>query len=124
MKKILVILIGIIYFTVTCGIVINVNYCKGNYASTNLELLNKKPCKCSKKIQKSCCINQEKFVKLDQTHKASETKYNVDAPIALLQNHNYHFTRYNTYTKGVNYKYILPIIKGQKTYKLNCVFRV
>lgn len=126
MKKFLVAIIAIIYFTITCGIVINVNYCKDNFTTENLELQDKKPCKCSKKMPKSCCIHQEKFVKLSDTHKASEIKYHIDAPLAILQNHYvYTYTKgYTSVYKKNNNNYSPPIIKGQNTYKLNCVFRV
>ena len=60
MKKIISILLLVIYTAVLCGVTVNMHYCGGRLASYNLSLSDSHPkCPCgSKSMKKDCCKNK------------------------------------------------------------------
>lgn len=74
MKKLLVLILAIMYIGTSSGIVLTTHLCMG-----------KKPvkCACSKKST-DCCKDEVKVVKLESAHKASVVDNTIIAPVAII----------------------------------------
>ncbi len=73
MKKVLATILAVIYLTTTSGAVINMHYCMGKMYAFGLS--KKDNCsKCGMKKAKSCCNDEVKIIKIQDTHHSvSET---------------------------------------------------
>jgi hypothetical protein len=80
MKRILLILVGLMYITSVSGVTINHHYCGGKLATISLSLASDHSCRCgSKKMKKDCCKNQQVQVKVKCEHKsAGKFRVNTD----------------------------------------------
>lgn len=87
MKKFLTGILAIIYLTVSTGFVINVHYCMGKIASTDLLHNNNKCDKCGMKSNTGgCCKDEFKVIKLSDSHKIISNDINISSPVAIIDN--------------------------------------
>jgi hypothetical protein len=127
MKRLLVFIIAVLYFTVSSGMVVSMHYCMGKLKTTKVQLTNKKACCCKKtESKKSCCKTQHHFIKLDDNHKASYADYKIKLPVIAIESTYFiaqqdDIIEKNQVTCNVHAP---PLLKGQSTYLLNCVFRI
>ncbi|HEX8460768.1 MAG TPA: hypothetical protein VF623_05045 [Segetibacter sp.] len=85
MKKLLTLILAVLYFTASSGVVLNVHYCMGKVSSVKVENLTASFCKCGKKESKrSCCSSEFKVVKLSGEYKATASTVNINVPVAVL----------------------------------------
>jgi len=88
MKKILTILIALLYTAITSGFTVNVHYCMGKLAAVKFIQSNSAACpKCGKKDgSNKCCRDEAKFFKMKELHQ--NVQLNVDLvnqlPVAIL----------------------------------------
>lgn len=69
MKKGLVILLAIVYLTLTSGVVVNIHYCMGRVAGVSYGHEAEHKCdKCGMEEKKGCCETEHKLVKADSDH--------------------------------------------------------
>jgi hypothetical protein len=127
MKRFLVAILAVLYFTISTGMVMNIHYCMGKVRSVNVNLMAKNMCGCGKtKETKSCCKTEHKVLKVEDNHKASYAFYDFSEPIADLPVNKYvvntplssvnNVLAYNTHSP--------PLLSQQPIYLLNCVFRI
>jgi len=68
-KKGLILLLAIIYITLTSGIVVNIHYCMGRIAGVTYGAEADHRCdKCGMESKKGCCGTEHKLVKADSDH--------------------------------------------------------
>jgi hypothetical protein len=60
------------YVLSSSGVALNLHYCGGRLAHVEIIAGQKHKCKCgSKKMAKSCCKNEQRFLKVKDTHKVT-----------------------------------------------------
>ncbi len=128
MKKLAAALTLLVYLTVTTGFTVSVHYCMSKQVSLELGYSAKDDCgKCGMKIEKSggCCKDDVHVVKMQTDHNAAKTvvpDFSLALLLASFQNCQYVFF---PQSQSPNYPLAHgPPLNGQKTYLLNCVFRL
>lgn len=126
MKKIIALLLAVLYITTTSGVVLNVHYCMGKISSVKVDNFSVTMCTCGKKLSNnSCCRTEIKVVKLSNDHKSALTSLKVKVsdipvfhPVSLVYGSKIiaSVPPYSTASK--------PPGVSVKTYLRNCVFRV
>lgn len=88
MKRIIAFILALVYITSTSGAVITTHYCAGKIKSVSVEL-SIKSCACKAEEPKGCCKTEQKLVKLNDTHKASNVAFNfgLDEYIVPSEHH-------------------------------------
>lgn len=130
MKRLLISIIALIYFTVSSGMVMSVHYCMGKISDVQVNQVPEDRCICgmSKKetSSKGCCKTEFQMVKLADIHKASYASYDIQAPVALLTRSLSLLDAPILVSPEKVYADIHgpPLISEQDTYLLNCVFRI
>lgn len=130
MKRILVSIIALIYFTFSSGMVMSVHYCMGKISDIQVNQVPEERCICgmSKKetSSKGCCKTEFTMVKLADTHKASSASYDIQTPVVLVSRSlsQLEAPLYYTNTKVYSDIHGPPLLSEQDTYLLNCVFRI
>lgn len=85
MKRFLVAIIALLYFTVSSGFVVNLHYCMGKLRAQKIAVSAKKMCACKKaEDKKGCCKTSAKVVKLEDKHQISSVAYNILVPVIYL----------------------------------------
>jgi len=130
MKRILISIIALIYFTVSSGMVMSVHYCMGKISDVQVNQVPEDRCICgmSKKetSSKGCCKTEFQMVKLADNHKASYASYDIQTPIAIVARSLSFLDAPILLSQENVYVDIHgpPLISEQDTYLLNCVFRI
>lgn len=126
MKRLLTLIVTIIYFCISSGFVMSVHYCMGKVNKINVEIVPSKSCICGKKEMKGCCKTESKFVKLTDIHQATNADVSIIKTFHIVPvsytNNNANVISINT--KLVSTNHSPPIISPQPIYILNCVFRI
>ena len=129
MKKVLASITVFFYFIVSCGVVINLHYCMGDFQSFQLYSVKSDECgKCGMHMddENDCCKDEVKIIKLEDKQNRVNINYSIqglesdnqstsDFITASLLNRK-DFFYYNTHSP--------PLISQQDTYLQNCVFRI
>ena len=70
MRKLAVVILAILYITLTSGVAVNLHYCMGQLASVKYGYDSHKKCsKCGMASKnKGCCHTESKLVKVDDAH--------------------------------------------------------
>lgn len=126
MKRIITFILGIVYFIVSTGFVVNVHYCAGKLSSIKFEQSAKKCC-CKKK-HKGCCKTEQKLAKLSSGSKLAEVwlanQYSIHAEPAVLYTVNFSYPVSQRVVIDLTHPYPPPH-KGNKFAQLHyCVFRI
>ena len=125
MKKVMPILLIVIYALATMGFSINQFYCCGKLASTSLTLIEKSKEACEKS---SCCENKSHFVKVKDNHISSDEVY---TPFKHLSDFHSFFPFFNN-IRCIRQSLVVsasrsnapPLLANVPDYILNCVFRI
>ncbi len=84
LKKIFTIFIAVVYLAVSSGIVMEVHHCMGKLAGASVSLFGKETHKCGTcgmvNAKNSCCKDELKLVKLQDSHKQVSFDFLVQAP--------------------------------------------
>ncbi|MBC7721948.1 MAG: hypothetical protein H7068_07975 [Pedobacter sp.] len=126
MKRLLTLIIAIIYFCISSGFVMSVHYCMGKVSKATIEIASSKSCVCGKKEMKGCCKTESKFIKLSDNYQATYADVSIVSPFYIVPNF---YTISNTIVVNSNIKLAFnnhspPIVSPQPIYILNCVFRI
>jgi hypothetical protein len=129
MKRILVAISLLVYFTVSTGFVVNLHYCMDKMASVGLGIKESDDCgKCGMPIKDKdgCCRDEVKVVKLylDQVS-AHFVDFQFSALATLVVPSGFLITPFrNTSLFTCHKAHAPPLISEQDAYLVNCVFRV
>jgi hypothetical protein len=126
MKRFIVTILALLYFTVSSGMVMNIHYCMGKIRSVKLQATAKKMCGCKKQQEKkSCCKTEHKLIKVQDSHKASAAGIDIAAPVALLPEQPFQvYTPAATIVRLHSVNNNSPPGTGTDIYLRNCVFRI
>ena len=129
MKKLLASISVIVYFVMTCGVIVNLHYCMGRVQSIDFYGAEKKICdKCGMSLDNThgCCKEEVKILKLQSDQNKAHATYSFkgidivattpsDFIVATINNIE-RTTRFNDHSP--------PLLTEQDTYLQNCVFRI
>ena len=131
MKKVSVILLAILYFAISSGMIVNMHYCMNRFSSADFELAgSKKQCEtCGMNKAKShgCCHDEIKLVKLqDDQNRQSLGSFDVSVfqAVAIVPSQFIVTSFYNADETNHHKDYAPPLRNRQDANLLNCVFRI
>jgi hypothetical protein len=126
-RKFLVGILTLVYFTATSGTAFNVHYCMGRIKSVQLLVNEDNLCICgSKKTTNKCCKTEVQLVKLENDHKASTVNFEFTPILAEADIIIYHVTTEFASEQVLSlYKANAPpLLPKQPIYIKNCVFLI
>lgn len=129
MKKVLASISVLIYFAMTCGVIVNLHYCMGRVQSFEFYGTEKKVCDvCGMSLKNThgCCKEEVKILKLQDDQNKSQVSHSlkgvevtVTIPSDFIVASIYKVER----TSHLN-DHSPPLITEEDTYLQNCVFRI
>jgi hypothetical protein len=126
MKKLLSLLLAVLYMTTSSGVVLNVHYCMGKIASVEVDNFRDTLCKCGKQeTGAACCKSEIKVLKNANDHMATLASFDLKLPpvnLPTLVSPSQLF--YSNRTLFGNPSGSAPPGTTNKTYIENCVFRI
>src|SRR3954451_21029730 len=126
MKKILSLLLAVLYMTTSSGVVLNLHYCMGRISSVRVDNFKDTFCKCGKqKSERGCCQSEIRVLKCANDHTSTLASVDLKLPPVNLP----------TLVSLSDFSYVntvLPVSPSGnappgaycKTYIENCVFRI
>jgi hypothetical protein len=129
MKKALLSITLICYLAVTSGVVINFHYCMGRLDSVKFYASESDFCgRCGMHINKShkCCGDEIKVIKLHDDQQTAQAIHSLKALEATVVTFSDFIVTsfYNADKSLYHGDHSPPLLRGQDTYLLNCVFRI
>lgn len=127
MKKILAVILAIVYLVSSAGATVHTHYCMGKAYSVDFVKTKDECSKCGMKSTKHCCNDVIKTIKLRDSHSAVTTAINVSVPFFAIvdKTHDYIFSdrlfgapSFSTHNNSP------PSVSGDLICILNCVFRI
>lgn len=128
MKKLLAILVMLLYIVPAVGVNVSAHFC-GGYPVTESSSKEQKSCFCgSKSMKKSCCKNKQQLLKIDDTQQNSELPvqkfsnpfyavFSIPAELASVI--------FTSYTNAIGQRLPKPpSLYREPIYLLNRVFRI
>jgi len=126
-KKTVILLLSVLYITLTSGVVVNIHYCMGRVAAVNYGHEEDKKCgKCGMDQKEGCCQTEEKLLKAGDDHLSGQTFNTVfsipsDIPPSFpdfissnYRSKDHHNSQYHS----------PPDVRGTDLGLYNCVFRI
>ena len=91
MKKVFVLLMAVLYLTVSSGLAVELHHCMGEIKDCSLAASNSNKCSsCGMtKGSNKCCKDELKFIKLQDSHKLLTVDYKLSIPETDLHNNHY-----------------------------------
>ena len=87
MKKVLVTILALIYLVTSTGAAVTVHYCMGKVASLSLAYNKDKACgKCGMKTKTSCCTDEFKSLKINDSHEQAAVYQSIVPLKAIVDN--------------------------------------
>jgi hypothetical protein len=130
MKRITIISLAVLYFTISSGLIVNFHYCMDRFMSYDFNPLSKNECGIcgmEKAKSKGCCHDEVKLIKLqDDQNKASQISYdfaNVQAT-SILISHFIVTSFYNADELNHQADHSPPLQFPEDLQVRNCVFRI
>lgn len=128
MKKIFSTITVFIYFTVTCGVMINFHYCMDRYSSFKLYAAADEKCDlCGMHTKNNgCCRDEIKILKLNDDQKTSDVIFNFQeiTPLEVTLSGFICASFYNAPASEHFSNHSPPLLSTEDTYLQNCVFRI
>jgi hypothetical protein len=131
MKKVSVIVVAVLYFAVSSGMIVNLHYCMNRFASADFSLVSGKSqcdkCGMHKTNSHGCCHDEVKLVKLqDDQNKASLVSFDFNSfqSIAITPSQFIITSFYNADEINHHQEHSPPLLSKQDTHLQNCVFRI
>lgn len=85
MKKVFITILALIYLVTSTGAAINIHYCMGKVVSVGLLHNNDGECgKCGMKAKGGCCKDENKIIKIKDSHKLVSVYPNIIEPVAII----------------------------------------
>ena len=129
MKKVVASISVLIYFAMTCGVIVNLHYCMGRVQSVDFYGTEKKICdKCGMSLDKAhgCCKEEVKIIKLQNDQNKSQVSFSIKNIVSAVTIPS-EFIVASVYNADKSFQYndqSPPLLNGQDTYLQNCVFRI
>lgn len=127
MKRIIVTILAFLYLGVSSGIAMEIHYCMGKKAGFDLYGSSNEKChKCGMKEKKGCCNDENKFYKLNDSHKNVSNDLSFETPVAIITN-NFPVFDFLLLNKPLEEKinnHSPPPDNRPSANILNCVFRL
>jgi hypothetical protein len=129
MKKLLASITLIIYFAVSCGVMISFHYCMDRFDSVNFYTVQAEECsKCGMHTSESngCCKDDVKMVKIEDNHNSTSISFSLDklSP-PLIELSDFVALDFSSAVIEDSYSYHTPpLISLQDSYLQNCVFLI
>jgi hypothetical protein len=80
MKKFIALILALVYLSTSSGMVLNVQYCFNEVSSVTVNGIGDNTCCCTGLVKTtSCCSDEVKLVKLEDSHEVSFTTYLKEA---------------------------------------------
>ena len=128
MKKVFALFVAVLYISVSSGLAVEIHHCMGKIADISFGSSKSKKCSsCGMpKNSGSCCKDEMKFVKLQDSYKLLTLNYELDVPQADLNHNHYLVNNFVTsLTSTINGKgKSPPDYPLTSICILNCVFRI
>ena len=127
MKKIIVAILAFLYLGVSSGIAMEIHYCMGKKAGVDLYNSNNQKCsKCGMHEKKGCCSEENKFYKLNDSHKSVSNDLNFETPAAVIGNSypSFNFLLADQQAEEKINNHSPPLYTSPSACILNCVFRL
>jgi len=130
MKKVILSIVAIYYFAVSCGVVINMHFCMDKLASSSLFVSQGKKCgRCGMEIHSSngCCRDEFQIVKLDtDQQKIQAASFDFPNAEATASIPSFYISLPLQQTQGERHfhNHSPPLLSAQDTYLQNNVFRI
>jgi hypothetical protein len=85
MKKLLISLLALIYFTVSSGMMMNIHYCMGKMSSVKVGMFLNKNCRnCKGTDHRGCCHTESRLIKIEDNQQVSHADYSFSVPVKIL----------------------------------------
>jgi hypothetical protein len=129
MKKFLILLLALIYFTVSSGMVMNIHYCMGKVSSVKVGILFNKNCRnCKGNDHKGCCRTETRLIKIADNQQVAHADYSFSVPVKILPAVTWQMIDCPVKTLNNNLVFNNPSqspgILSQDINTLHCVFRI
>ncbi|MCW3117311.1 MAG: hypothetical protein JWM28_1393 [Chitinophagaceae bacterium] len=131
MKKVSVVILAILYFAISSGIIVNLHYCMNRFASADFSLVSGKfqcgECGMQKTKSHGCCHDEIKLVKLqDDQNKSSQVATGIAflQAVAMTPSEFIVTSFYNADEINHHKEHSPPLLSRRDTYLQNCVFRI
>lgn len=124
MKKFTIAILAIFYLTVSSGIAMSIHYCMANVVSVSLMHTEDEDGGCG--MEKGCCKDEFKIVKLNDSHKLISNDIKIFTPELILNNSKTNLdTRLLANLNSSEFKnHSPPQSSGFSLNILYCVFRI
>lgn len=127
MKKALILLLALVYVTITSGVVVNIHYCMGEFAGVNYGHVQDESCgKCGMEQKDGCCQTEHKFIKAAEEHLFVKdlSEFNFTTPAVLTVFPGYYSTDHEHQQPYSTQYHSPPDIRINQLAVYNCVFRI
>jgi hypothetical protein len=131
MKKISIVIVAVLYFAISSGMIVNLHYCMDSFTSADFNPVGSKNecgiCGMDKEKSRGCCHDDVKLVKLqDDQNKTSQDSFdfNVFQTIATIPSQFIAASFYNADEINCHPDHSPPLISQQDIQIKNCVFRI
>ena len=129
MKKVLASISVLIYFAMTCGVIVNLHYCMGRVQSFEFYGQEKKVCDvCGMSLKNThgCCKEEVKILKLQDDQNKSQASYLIKGidVVATIPSDFIVASIYKVESFSQFNSHSPPLLTKQDTYLQNCVFRI
>ena len=129
MKKLLTSITLICYLAVSCGVIVNFHYCMGRLDSVKFFAAESEYCSnCGMHTSKShkCCGDETTIIKLQDDQQTAQAIQSLKPPVAeySIPSDFIVASFYNADISLYQSDHSPPLLTGQDTYLLNCVFRI
>ena len=129
MKKVLASISVLIYFAMTCGVIVNLHYCMGRVQSVDFYGAEKKVCDvCGMSLKNThgCCKEEVKILKLHDDQNKAQASYSIKSiDVTATVPSDFIVTSISNIGKTSHFNdHSPPLLTRQDTYLQNCVFRI
>ena len=132
LKRILTILLAVVYFLVSSGLVMELHHCMGKLAGSSVSFFGKQHNdKCDncgmEDRQSDCCKDEVKLVKIQDSHKQVSADYGAPVPPIAEADISSPFLAFdilNESSANVSSGHHPPAISQPPRCVLHCVFRI
>ncbi|MEJ7677258.1 MAG: hypothetical protein WKG06_05170 [Segetibacter sp.] len=126
MKRFLVTILTVIYFTASTGATLHMHYCMGKVFSIDLTKAKDDCSKCGMKTSNHCCNDELKTVKLQDSHNAVTNDLNLSIPVAIVNDtkSSIHSNISIVAPSFATNNNSPPVSSGRSLCIFNCIFRL
>ncbi len=128
MKKAFALFITVLYLAVSTGLVLEIHHCMGEVADFSVMASKESFCgSCGMpKDSNSCCKDELKIVKLQDSHKLLNSNYQLESPHSPIPNHYGYLNdrKLSRILTAKGHSNPPPGLSSPPLYIVNCAFRI